>query len=231
MKYLKVWVSFQDVISPLKDDEAGRLFRAMLDYAGSGKEPENLTGRESILWPAARQQIDLAAEKNEKLRQNGARGGRPPKAETKENQTKPNETKENQTKAVKKRKEIERNEKERNEISSSFIDDDEAQKIQHEHDWVLDAAEDAGFKMSNDVRAALIALYAENGMEKMLAGMKACAEHGAPTLAYLRGCLKGEPKKQINPYAKKNPATSYGQRDYGGEQEDAIRRMIESAGA
>ena len=111
-------------------------------------------------------------------------------------------------------------------LSESLMDANDACKIQADHDRVFDAAEDAGFKMSNNVRAALVALYADHGMERLLEGLKSCSDHGAPNLAYLKAVLKGEPKKQ-----KTNvPAQQYGQRDYSGEQEDAMRRMIEGAG-
>lgn len=223
MKYLKIWTSFLELINTLEYDEIGRLFEMMLVYAESGNEPEKFTGNERFLWPVAKQQIDLTAEKNEILRQNGMKGGRP---KTKDNQTEPNETKGNQTKAIKERKEKESKGKESN-LSSSFLDDAAAREIQHVHDQVLTAAENAGFKMSNDVRATLIALYADHGMEKMLAGLKACAEHGAPNLAYLRGCLKGEPKKPA--IAKPVPAQQYTQRDYSGAQEEAMHRMIAGA--
>ena len=109
-----------------------------------------------------------------------------------------------------------------------MIPDSEAGKIQEEHDQVLDAAEDAGFKMSNNVRDTLIALYADHGLNKMLAGFKACAEHGAPTLAYLKAVLKGEPKKPV-PMKGAVPAQQYTQRDYSGEQEAALKRMIGGA--
>ena len=111
-----------------------------------------------------------------------------------------------------------------NNLHLGLLDDDDAGKIQEDHDHVLSAATDAGFKMSNDVRDALIALYAENGLNKMLAGFKACVEHGVPTLAYLKAVLKGEPKKTA---AKGSvPAQQYTQRSYDGEQEDAMRRML-----
>ncbi len=110
MQYLKIWTSFRDVIAPLTDEEAGRLFRMMLIYAETGEEPEKFDGNESFLFPVAKQQIDLTRDRYDKLRANGAKGGRPPKHraeedgnqakpnETKRNQTKPNETKRNQTK-------------------------------------------------------------------------------------------------------------------------------------
>ena len=106
-----------------------------------------------------------------------------------------------------------------------MLPDDDAVKIQGDHDQILDAATDAGFKMSNDVRNAMITLYAEHGLNKMLAGFKACVEHGVPTLAYLKAVLKGEPKKTA-PAKGSVPAQNYGQRDYSGEQEDAMRRML-----
>ena len=75
MKYLKVWTSFREVIEPLHDAEKGRLFDMMLLYAEEGTDPANFAGNERFVWPAAKQIIDLAAEKAEKLRQNGSKGG------------------------------------------------------------------------------------------------------------------------------------------------------------
>lgn len=214
MKYLKIWTSFLDLISTLEYDEIGRLFEMMLIYAESGKEPEDIDGNERFLWPVAKQQIDLTAEKNEILRQNGMKGGRP---KTKDNQTEPDKTKGNQIKAIKERKEKESNEKE-SKLSSSFHADDDLHWIQSDHDRVLDAAEDAGFKMSNDVRASLIDLYADHGLQKVLDGLKSCMKHGAPNLAYLEVVLKGEPKK--------TKGNGYTQRDLSGAQDEAMARMI-----
>ena len=104
-----------------------------------------------------------------------------------------------------------------------LLADEDAHQIAEDHDRVLDAAEDAGFKMTNNVRASLIALYADNGLEKVLAGLRSCSEHGATTLAYLRACMKDEPKKVIKPAV---PAQAYTQRDYSGEQQEAMRRML-----
>lgn len=75
MHYLKVWTSFLDIIRPLSDDEKGRLFTMMLQYAQNGQEPGEIAGNERFIWPAAKQSIDLTAEKNEKLRANGSKGG------------------------------------------------------------------------------------------------------------------------------------------------------------
>jgi hypothetical protein len=94
--------------------------------------------------------------------------------------------------------------------SNAMIADADAHRIQQDHERVLNAAEDAGFKMSNDVRFSLIALYGSYGLEKILDGFKACVKHGVPTLAYLEAVLKGEPKKQ----KPKVVAQAFPQRDY-----------------
>ena len=110
MKYLKVWTSFREVIEPLQDAEKGRLFDMMLLYAEEGTDPGNFAGNERFVWPAAKQIIDLTAEKAEKLRQNGLKGGRPV---TKENQTEANESKNNQSEPNESCKEKKRNNKEK----------------------------------------------------------------------------------------------------------------------
>ena len=110
MKYLKVWTSFREVIEPLQDAEKGRLFDMMLLYAEEGTDPGNFAGNERFVWPAAKQIIDLTAEKAEKLRQNGLKGGRPV---TKDNQKEANESKNNQSEANESHKEKKRNNKEK----------------------------------------------------------------------------------------------------------------------
>ena len=75
MQYLKVWTSFLEIIKPLSEAEKGRLFEMMLRYAQDGQEPSEIVGNERFIWPAAKQSIDLTAERNEKLRANASKGG------------------------------------------------------------------------------------------------------------------------------------------------------------
>ena len=102
--------------------------------------------------------------------------------------------------------------------SETFVDDDEAAKINDEQNRVLDAAEDAGFQRTNSVRAKLLDLFSVHGKDKMLAGIDSCVKHGATNLAYLEAVLKGEPKKL--------PAQNYEQRSYSGYEEEALDRII-----
>lgn len=110
MEYLKVWTSFREIMEPLTDDEKGRLFMAMLEYAETGVEPA-LTGNERYVWPTARQGIRKASEENERMKAMGAKGGRPKKAdetsgqeektaETCKEAEKPTETCENLSKPI-----------------------------------------------------------------------------------------------------------------------------------
>lgn len=222
MKYLKVWTDFEDVLQPLEEDEIGRLFLAMLRYAKTGIEPVGFVGNEGFLWKVAKRDIDMAAERAETLRTNGMKGGRP---KTKENQTKPTETKQNQGEPIgfdmkpdESRKEKKRNEMKGNE-KESFLSDDAAAEIQNDHNKILDAAQDAGFKSSPAERAGLLNLYAAYGLDKVISGIGECVKHSAPNLAYLEAVLKGTGKKAAN---------GYDQRDYSGAQAEAMRRMMES---
>ena len=96
MEYLKIWTSFREVIAPLCDDEKGRLFDAMLQYAESGREPD-LEGNERFVWPAARQIINRTAQKAEILRQNGSS----PKNKDKQNEANQSKNKQSEAKQSK----------------------------------------------------------------------------------------------------------------------------------
>lgn len=82
MKYIKVYTDFARAMECLTYEEKGRLFEAMLLYGDNGQEPA-FDGALRIVWPMVRNDIDRAAESYEKKantsRENGKKGGRPPK--------------------------------------------------------------------------------------------------------------------------------------------------------
>lgn len=97
--YVKAYYDWIEQTSALSDAEKGRLFIAILEYARSGREPEN-SGREGLVFPAFKATIDRENEISAIRSENGAKGGRPVKAnESKQKQTKANESKIKQTKA------------------------------------------------------------------------------------------------------------------------------------
>lgn len=86
-------------MSALSDAEKGRLFTAILEYARSGREPEN-SGREGLVFPIFKATLDREAETAAINAENGAKGGRPVKPDkTENNRTEPTKTENNRTKA------------------------------------------------------------------------------------------------------------------------------------
>ena len=156
----------------------------------------------------------------ETLRQNASKGGL---AKNKSKQTvandsnncqsKANGSKSKQTVAYKEKecKEKECKEKESvSLVSDDEMDEAEAQKTQHEHDEILNAATGAGFDSTPFVQARLIQLYTEYGRDKMINAIAECAIHSASNLAYLKAVLAGGPKRE----KPKVNAQAYEQRDY-----------------
>lgn len=57
MKSIKIQLSVKEKIELLTDDECGRLFKTMVEYASSGVSM-GPSGRESVLWDSLRVEID-----------------------------------------------------------------------------------------------------------------------------------------------------------------------------
>lgn len=96
-EFVKLWLSYESYFEAFSDVEVGRLVRAMIKYRASREEPK-FNGNERFIWPAIRRDIDESLEAQEAAaaasRENGKKGGRPPKAsktngfyENQENQT------------------------------------------------------------------------------------------------------------------------------------------------
>ena len=209
MEYLKIWTSFRESISPLNDAEKGRLFDAMLLYAETGELPD-FKGNERYIWPTAKQAIDRAAQKAETLRQNGSKGGRPPKPEeTKKNQTKANESERNQTKANEsylfdKEKENIKKENKDNDNNAHAgmpfgLTDEDIQASIARNEQIEDTAKGAGLNTS-EISMVTARRYAdEYGLEKLLDAIRKTALNAAkPSWAYVEGVLKGNGKQNDN---------------------------------
>jgi hypothetical protein len=228
---MKEWFKARNVwgaaITALSDEEAGRLVKAIWAYTMNGEVTEidgAGKGIFALILMTLGQDEERDAEISEK-RSKATEEYRHQKnaGDNKKDQMISSDIKSNQLISNddnKNKNQNKRKIKEQESESDSFMDADDAQEIQKDHDRILDAAEDAGFKMSNDVRASLIALYADNGLTKMLDALKSCVDHGAPNLAYLKAVLKGESKKKIV------NAQKYDQRDYDEVENEAYQRMI-----
>ena len=216
--------NYYDRLQRLTDEEVGHLFRnLMLYHAGKIEDMTDFVGVEGIAFDFIKDDIDRMEEKHdaasETNRMNGMKGGRPKKRtepeETETNRTKPNESEQNPTKPYKDK------DKEKDKEKESLLSSEDAHEILAEQNRVMDAAEDAGFIKSNSVRARLLALYAQYGLEKMLKGFESCVNHSAPNLAYLEACLKDTPRKE----KPRVIAQDFPQRSYEDYEENAMNAL------
>ena len=67
-RYVQVYYDFIHSLTPLSAAERGRLFTAMLEYAGQGVAPD-LRGNERFVWPQLKSQIDRDNERYEEISQ------------------------------------------------------------------------------------------------------------------------------------------------------------------
>lgn len=100
--YVKAFFDWIEQTAALEDDERGRLFIAILEYARSGAVPD-LAGRESILFPVFKSQVDRDLENSAAYADNGKKGGKTKIL----NQTEANLTKANQSEPKRPNKEKE----------------------------------------------------------------------------------------------------------------------------
>ena len=213
-------------ITALSDEEAGRLAKAIWAFTMNGEIlPIDGAGKGilAMILLTLGQDAERDGEISEKRSLAGKSGALATNA-IKSHQMTANASKCRQMSANADNKNKNKNiDIEQEKESESFIGDAEAHRIQTEQDRLLDAAEDAGFRMSNDVRASLIAFYADYGLEKLLAGLKSCVKHGAPNLAYLEAVMKGKPKQAKAVV----PAQDFEQRDYSSIQDGIMDRQSE----
>lgn len=184
LSYIKLHADALKAYRRLSDTEFGRAIRAVLQYMEDGAEP-SLPGKESVMFDVLREQLERDTAEYErkcsKQRENGRKGGRPPRKpnETQithgffENPPKPNETQITQ---------------------ENHIEDDNIVRAWEDNQTILAAAEKAGFPTTGAVAEALIDLYSLHGLEKVLAGIKSCVDHSALNLAYLKACMQDKPR-------------------------------------
>ena len=82
LPYVKVFGDLSATVDLLSDAEAGRLLKSLLHYINGGED--ELLGQEKLVFAMLKSQIDRDAASyaafTDKQRENGKKGGRPPKA-------------------------------------------------------------------------------------------------------------------------------------------------------
>lgn len=181
-EYFCAYHSMLGGMRKLSDAECGRLFRALLMYS-SGMEPDNLQGREELVFDIFAQQIDRDVAAYQKTCETNRKNGS--KAVGSGRQRSP---------AVGSGRTQEKEKEESSSAGAGFIADAEAVEIMMGHQQVYDEAHRWGFPANTGTIDALTALIGQYGVDRLLSAVKDCGEHGAPKLPYLRKVLAGDPK-------------------------------------
>ena len=217
MEYLKVWTSFRELIATLEYDEVGRLFEMMLIYAETGKEPDSFDGNERFLWPVAKQDIDRASLKTETLRANGLKGGRP---RTSYNQEKPDESKFNQTEPDESLKDKDNNKE--NVKKETLLTECKEKERRFIPPTVEEVTEYCRERNNNVDPQTFVDFYTAKGWKI-----------GKNQIRDWRACVRTwerNNRENALPTAKRVSAQQYEQRDYSGEQDEAMKRMLSLGG-
>ena len=207
--YLKVYCTFEEDTACLNDSERERLLLAMVRYA-KDKTVMTLPGNERFLWPMFKAQIDRDTANYNTWSENGAKGGRPPKNQNKpnENQTEPNE---NQNKPNETQK---NHNKDKDKDEDKDKDKDEIKRFAPPTpEEVRKYCLERGNHVDPDV---FVDFYASKGWKV-----------GNQPMKDWRACVRTwEKEDRGKGHVRAVPAQAYSQRDYSGEQEEAMNRML-----
>ena len=201
-------------LAKLTDEEVGRLFRALMAYHATGEEKE-ITGREWLAFDFIKEDIDRAEEKHEeKCRKN----------------------RENRMGAVEQQPPTNDNERQRSSTvdddgqrSTTYKDKDKEKEKDKENDnkkcFVPPTLEEVTAYMKEigcDVDPQYFLDYQEARNWILSNGKKA-----KDWKAVIRTWKHNDFKRSPSPTVKVVSAQQFSQRDYDGEQNDAMRRMLE----
>lgn len=178
-EYFCAYHSMLGAMRKLSDAECGRLFRALLMYS-SGEEPNNLQGREELLFDVFSQQIDRDDEKY--------------KTKCESNRANASVRKRSQAIASDGSQDKEKDKDKSSSARAGFMTAEEAADIMQGHQQVFDEAQRWGFPVNTGTYDALTEMISVHGIDRMLSAIKDCGEHGAPKLPYLRKVLSDTPK-------------------------------------
>lgn len=200
MKYLKVFTDFASSLAPLSDAECGRLFKAMLEYAMSGQEPD-LRGNERFVWPSAKASID----RDQQTYDRKAEGAR--KAARKRTSTISYDILQEksisydivQDKDKDKDKEEEERACAREGMTSPapFMTPEECDRASEQYDRVKTTLVRVGIQPTLQAMDTAMGLLADYGEERLLAALRTASDHdrkGGVNWPFVRRILEDKPK-------------------------------------
>ena len=195
MKYLKVFTDFASSLAPLSDAECGRLFKAMLEYAMSGQEPD-LRGNERFVWPAAKASID----RDQQTYDRKAEGAR--KAARKRTSTISYDIVQEksisydivQDKDKDKEEECARA---RETSTAPFMTPEECDRAAEQYDRVKNTLVRVGIQPTLQAMDTAMGLLADYGEDRLLAALRTASDHdkkGGVNWPFVRRILEDKPK-------------------------------------
>nr|DAI10818.1 MAG TPA: hypothetical protein [Caudoviricetes sp.] len=202
MKYLKVFTDFASSLAPLSDAECGRLFKAMLEYAMSGQEPD-LRGNERFVWPAAKASID----RDQQTYDRKAEGAR--KAARKRTSTISYDIVQEksisydivQDKDKDKDKEEEECARAREGMTSPapFMTPEECDRAAQQYDRVKTTLVRVGIQPTLQAMDTAMGLLADYGEDRLLAALRTASDHdkkGGVNWPFVRRILEDRPRSE-----------------------------------
>lgn len=200
MKYLKVFTDFASSLAPLSDAECGRLFKAMLEYAMSGQEPD-LRGNERFVWPAAKASID----RDQQTYDRKAEGAR--KAARKRTSTISYDIVQEksisydivQDKDKDKDKEEEECARARETSPAPFMTPEECDLSAQQYDRVKTTLVRVGIQPTLQAMDTAMGLLADYGEDRLLAALRTASDHdrkGGVNWPFVRRILEDRPRNE-----------------------------------
>lgn len=198
MKYLKVFTDFASSLAPLSDAECGRLFKAMLEYAMSGQEPD-LRGNERFVWPAAKASID----RDQQTYDRKAEGAR--KAARKRTSTISYDILQEKSISydIVQDKDKDKEEEERAPAREGltapapFMTPEECDRAAEQYDRVKTTLVRVGIQPTLQAMDTAMGLLADYGEERLLAALRTASDHdkkGGVNWPFVRRILEDKPK-------------------------------------
>lgn len=200
MKYLKVFTDFASSLAPLSDAECGRLFKAMLEYAMSGQEPD-LRGNERFVWPAAKASIDRDQQTYDRKAE-GARKAARKRASTISYdivQEKSISYDIVQDKDKDKDKEEEECACARETSPAPFMTPEECDRAAEQYDRVKTALVRVGIQPTLQAMDTAMGLLADYGEDRLLAALRTASDHdrkGGVNWPFVRRILEDRPRSE-----------------------------------
>ena len=228
--HLKIYLSFEDDTECLSDAERGRLLLAMVRYAKDGTEP-NLSGNERFLWPVVRGQIDRDIDVYESKVSAGRAGGFAKAENSKSQQNLADVSKDQQNLA-----DVSKDQQSLADVSTIKIKDKDKEKDKDkDQDKGVSARfapptleEVTEFCRVRGNKVDPVKFYAFYESKGWMVGKNKMKSWRAAVITWERddggGAASGPgPRRTV-------AAQQYNQRDYSGEDEEAMDRMIREMG-